>query len=122
MATTQPKHVIVISWFARIASVPLILFVILFFLEDGLPFFLFVSDPIHMTALSLMLLGFLAGWKWDGLAAGLILIGFLIDWLLTSIRYGQIVLNLGPIFSFFPFIGLMYLYCWWHTKRAALPA
>ena len=111
MPTTQPKHIIVLRLFARVASIPMFLILALLFLEDGLPFFLFAEDPIHMTALSMVLLGFLAGWKWDGLAAGLILSGFLVDWILLSVQFGQIMLNMGPVVSFFPLIGLTYLYC-----------
>lgn len=116
MPVIQPKHVIMLRWFARIASMPLFLILALLFLEDGLPFFLFAADPVHMTALSMMLLGFLAGWKWDGLAAGLILSGFLVDWILVSVQSGRIALNMGPVVSFFPIIGLIYFYCWRRKK------
>jgi len=117
LQTSLPNHVIALRWFARIVSIPLILIVVLIFLEDGLPFFLFTSDPIHMTALSLMLLGLLSGWKWDGLSAGLLLIGFLLDWLWVSLQFGEILLSMGPIFSFIPIIGLIFLYCWRRSKK-----
>jgi len=115
-----------LRWKARILSIPLLLATALLFFADGLPFFLFKSDPLHMTALSLLLLGLLAGWKCDAPAAVLILTGFLAAWILISVRFGMIIPGLGPIFSFAPLIALNYLIRWYtmrwqRSSPAALP-
>lgn len=111
------RHVIFLRWFARIIGSLFFLLMTVLFIADGMPIFLFATDPFHMTAMSITLLGFLVGWKWDGLAAGLILTGVVADWIIVSIQFGEIMSNMGPIFSFFPLVGFIYLYCWWRSRK-----
>lgn len=81
MNQTEPmhvKHVIFLRWLARITGS---LFFIIFaklFVEDGLPVDIFQDDPLHMTALSISLIGLLIGWKSDFLAGIIILMGTLL--------------------------------------------
>lgn len=112
-----PAHVNALRWLARImGSLFFMLFAILFF-NDGLPFYFFAIDPVHMIALSIALMGFLLGWKSDFWAWSFILGGTLADWIIVSIQYGEMVTHMGPLVSFFPCIGFMYWYCWWRSKR-----
>ncbi len=115
--TMQIKHVIFLRWLARITgSLFFILFAMLF-VEDGLPVYMFQDDPLHMTALGISLIGLLIGWKSDLWAGVIVLMGTFADWLIVSIQSGIIMTNMGPLVSFFPFIGLIYLYCWWRSKK-----
>jgi hypothetical protein len=95
-----------------------LIFAALFF-ADGLPIFLFATDPFHMTALSLVLIGFLIGWKSDRFAAFFILLGTFADWVILSVKFGSLQPNMGPLVSFFPVIGLIYLYCWWRSRKTS---
>jgi tRNA A-37 threonylcarbamoyl transferase component Bud32 len=107
----ESRGVIAARWTARVLGTLLLAFYGFFVLAEGLP--PLASQPegvqLNFAALSLMLMGFVVGWKRDGPAALLIASG----WTLWQISGGQLRWNLfqTPL----P-VGLLYAFCWWATR------
>jgi predicted Ser/Thr protein kinase len=98
-------------WTARILGTLLLFFYGAFVLGEGFP--PLASKPggvqLNFIALSLMLGGFVIGWKREGAAALLIAGG----WTLWRISEGGFALNLfqKPLA-----VAALYAFCWWETK------
>jgi hypothetical protein len=110
-----PRGLAVARWMARILGTLLLAFYGLFILGEGLPPIATQPEGVQLsfTALGLMLLGFVVGWKREGAAALLICSG----WTLWQISEGRITRTLfqTPL----P-VGLLYGYCWWgmHGRKS----
>ncbi len=111
------KHVRVIKWVARVAGLVVVLLFSLLFVGDMFPLFLFQTDPLHMTALVTMLLGLLLAWRWEAIGAALILGGYAADLVIVNMRMDTLSLDLGPIVTFVPLVGLAFAYVAWRERQ-----
>lgn len=114
------RHVTVIKWIARVVGTVLTLLLAVLFFSDGLPIFLFATDPLHMIALGAMVVGLVVAWRWEGVGSALILGGYLVDLVTVNVRFGTFTLNMGPIVTIVPLVGIAFAYVAWR-KRGARP-
>lgn len=110
------RHVTFVRWLGRVTSVPILLLFGILFVQDGFPVFLFGTDPSHMIALVVSLLGLAIGWKWELAGGGLVLAGYLADLVIVNVRMGTMSLDMGPILTVVPLVGLAYLYAGWRSR------
>jgi hypothetical protein len=107
-----------IRWFTRTMSSLLVLFVLLMFIG-------YAIDPqdtgkITLTEIPLfigviaMLLGIIIAWFREGVGALLIFGGFLLFFAQEVIQNKNFDVWILVIF---PFIGLLFLFCWWQSRK-----
>ena len=106
-----------IRWTARVFGLMVFLFFAMFFIgerPEGAAAMQFGEAPvgqrIEWVGMSLMIIGLVIGWQWEGLAAILILVGamefHLVEW---TFLMGSLDLPLVA--------GLLFGLCWWLEKR-----
>jgi len=111
----------VMQWIARALGSAIFALVMFIFaahlVEDGLPtaYTLTPAESWMFVGMFVMVFGALLGW-WRELLAGLMLIGGYVLFVgVQFVRNGTI--NVGAVIPIFPVIGLLYLICWWGTRR-----
>ena len=106
-----------LRWTARIIGVALLGLVawvaILAIKEGGLnPLTLSLQDRLAELAIWTMTLGLLIGWKWEGIGGLLVLGGVAFLGVVDYQSWPQVQTVAGLV------TGLLYLACWWRTRRS----
>ena len=105
----------VVRWTARLLGTAMLLMMVAFAIGEGLPNPL--SQPptvmLELLAMLAMWLGLLAALKWEGIGAALVLCGYAcfcaVEWQAPNVHFP---------WGLFLLAGLLYLFCWWSTRRA----
>lgn len=114
------SHINIIRWFARIAGSLLVLFVLLMFLgyaiePQGTGKITLTEIPLFIGMIA-MLLGIIVAWFREVIGAVLIFGGFLVflaQELISNKSFDVWILVI------FPAIGLLFLLCWWQSRKLA---
>ena len=62
-----------------------------------------------------MIVGAVLAWRWEGFGGILVLGGALLFGLVNSLNHAT--LRIGIIEPTFAVVGILFLACWWHTRR-----
>jgi len=108
------RTVRMVRWTARLLGAGMLVMMAAFAVGEGLPNPL-TRPPtvmIELLAMLAMWLGLLAGLRWEGMGAALVLCGYAcfcaVEWQAPNIHFPWGLLLLA---------GLLYLFCWWSTRR-----
>lgn len=114
----KKSHIKKIRWFARILGSLLVLFVLCMFIayviEPQGSGKMSMKDIPLMIGMTAMVLGIIVAWFRESIGGLLILGGFFIFFA------DEMIFNQGFDVWFlivFPVIGLLHLFCWWHSRR-----
>jgi len=118
MAAFDERLVVTVArWTARLVSVALLALLVAFAVGEGLPNPL--GQPIVVNLLSVamltMMVGLIIAWKWEGVGGLLILGGF---GFFAAVNHG---IRLNVVFGPMVVTGLLFLLCWWRTRKASDP-
>jgi hypothetical protein len=106
----------VLRWTARILGTIVLVLVVLIAIGEGVPNPLRLSlrEQLLGLSLALMLLGLGVAWKWEGVGGALILGGFAC---FAAVNHG---IKMNAVFAPLLTSGVLYLLCWWLTRRKPL--
>ena len=108
--------VLILRGIARVLTLLIIFFFVLSIIK-------YPPNPAEMTAKEIILFagllaivtGFVIAWIWEGLGGLIIITGYIFFWIINYIFTGEFWL--GEYFLIFPITGLLFIFCWWRTKR-----
>lgn len=108
--------VILIRWIARITGSLLLFLLLAFLIGEGCPpiFGLPLPESLMLFAGIVVLLGILIAWKWEGVGGAMIVGGMLAFYAINHLVSGRFPGGALPLF-YLP--GILFLLCWWQTRR-----
>ncbi len=103
-------------WTGRVISILMILLMLAFLFDEGLPKFLKFAPPeiILFLAFFIILAGYITAWKNESAGAILIVAGTVFFWAVNTVATGRIWM--GPFLFVFPLTAFPFVYCWWKEK------
>lgn len=110
---------LILRWSARVTGLLLVAMVLLFAIGEGVPNISRQPVPVQLGffAMGLMLVGFLVGWRWEGVGGGLALAGFATFLAVELATNGR---PPGGAIPWFVVPGLLYLFSYgWHRALRA---
>ncbi len=112
------RQINIIRWTARVIGLLVLISLLAFTLIAGLPRLIAMDLAafIHFLSFLVMVSGLFLAWKWEGLGSLVILGGFGAFFVLNWILWGSPAL--GWVFTLFPMVGLLHLYCWRQDRPA----
>ena len=105
----------VVRWTARFLGTGMVVMMVAFAVGEGVPNPL--TRPLtvmtELLAMFAMSLDLIAALKWEGIGAALVLCGYAcfcaVQWRAPNVHFP---------WGLFLVAGLLYLFCWWSTRRA----
>jgi len=109
----------IMRWTARVIGIAVLLSLLAFTLIAGLPHMaaMDAASFIHFLSFLVMVAGLFLAWKWERLGALVILGGFGAFFVLNWVLWGSPAL--GWVFTLFPVLGLLHLYCWRQDRQTS---
>ena len=107
------KTVDILRWIARITGVLLLILIVIFIIGEGFPnpMTLNQQEFLVFIAVLMMEIGTILAFKWE-LPGSLLIIGGYIFFVIVD----KDVLP-GPVFPIFFLVGILYLFCYWKSKK-----
>ncbi len=117
--TILSKIVKVLRWTARALSALIAAFLFLLAVGEGLnPATLTIEESVMMLGFLASWLGFIVGWKLEGVGGILIIGGLLWHCLFEFLFRGTMYLGFWVVVPALP--GILFLFCWWATRHIRL--
>jgi len=109
----------ILRWTAKVIDVTVLISLVIFTFSSG-RFNMAAMDLasfIHFLSFLVMVAGLFLAWKWERLGALVILGGFGAFFVLNWVLWGSPAL--GWVFTLFPVLGLLHLYCWRQDRQTS---
>lgn len=105
----------ILRWFARIVGMLLAAFVFLLAVGEGLnPAKLTLEESLMMLGFLATWVGFILGWKWEGIGGVLVIAGLAWHCLFEYVFRGTLFLGFWVALPALP--GVLFLIYWWRTR------
>ncbi|MEA2063375.1 MAG: hypothetical protein U9P14_06740 [Gemmatimonadota bacterium] len=118
MSELYSKQIVtILRWIARVLGTLLCMLIAAFAIGEGFPDPLTLSLPEQLlfAGMITMLLGLIAAWRWEFIGGVLILVGYTFFMVVE-----QRIIFFNIVFGPLLITGILYLFCWWRTRKASL--